>query len=266
MKQFYAFLICIVLSGCGVLSPQPTPTPTSTPTPAATKTPLPDLAATRKAEQAATQTRVAENNFATLTQRAAPTATARAQAADMLSEIKAAAAVAGDVDVDFDGAKFVYGPREYSLVQKNDKYVEVFSADLSQENFIISITFINPFDTSTTGNWDYGIFFRDADDEGQYRLVILSNQTWTLIDSKKKSYIDSNASQSITSKGGEKNTVWLVVSGEKAYLFINGVYMRSLNVSRVLSGDIMPATGIYYGNAKAQKKTTFQDFMVWSLP
>jgi hypothetical protein len=233
----------------------------------ATLTPQPNLTATAKADKAATQTRMIDNARATLTKVAGPTATAAAEVANTLTTIVAAAAETGDVDgVDFSKAERVFGPSAFSLMQKTDKYVEVFSPNLSVENFIVSITFVNPFDTSTTGNWDYGIFFRDADGEAQYRLVILSNQTWTLIDSKTKRYVDSNASGSITSKGGEENTIWLIVSNEKAYLFINSVYMKSLNVSRVLSGDIMPATGVYYGNAKAQKKTNFHDFVVWSLP
>jgi hypothetical protein len=151
-------------------------------------------------------------------------------------------------------------------VQKDDKYVEVFSPRLSVKNFVARITFINPYDTATVGSWDYGLFFRNKYNNDQYRLVILSNQTWTLIDEKANRYVNSNASQNLTTKKGEMNTIWLIVVDETAHLFINGTYVQALNVSRLTSGDITPATGIYYGNTKSMKITEYRDFEVWSLP
>jgi hypothetical protein len=266
MKPFYALLICVILSGCAVLAPPPTATPTNVPTSTATLTPTPDLTATAKANTAATQTQFVENARATGTQKAIPTITAVAHTADILTQIMDAAAESGDVDVDFSKAKRVFGPAADSLVQKIDKYVETYHADVELENFIVSITFVNPYDTSTTGNWDYGVIFRSAKDVTQYRLVVLSNQTWSMIDHNKKRYIDSNASQSITRNKDEENTIWLIVSGEKAYFFINGVYMKSANISEVAKGDIMAATGIFYGNAEAKTETKFRDFIIWSLP
>lgn len=266
MKPFYTLLICVILSGCAVMAPPPTATPTIVPTSTATNTPKPNLTATARANSAATQTQKSSNTRATMTQKAIPTVTAAAHTADILTQIMAAAAESGDVDVDFSKAKRVFGPEEFSLIQKNDKYVEVYNAGVQLENFIVAITFVNPFDTATTGNWDYGLIFRSEKDVAQYRLVVLSNQTWTMIDHKKQRYIDSNASQSITSKKDEENTVWLIVSGEKAYFFINGGYIKSANISEVAKGDIMAATGMYYGNSKAQMRTDFRDFIIWSLP
>jgi hypothetical protein len=266
MKLFHALLICVILSGCSAIAPPPTATPTNVPTSTATHTPKPDLTATAKVNAAASQTKAVDNTRATMTQKAIPTVTAAAHASDILTQIMAAAAESGDVDVDLSKAKRVFGPDAYSLIQKNDKYVEVYRAGIQLENFIVAITFVNPFDTATTGNWDYGLIFRDLKDVADYRLVVLSNQTWTMIDSHKQRYIDSNASQSITSKKDEENIVWLIVSGEKAYFFINGVYMKSANIPEVAKGDIMAATGMYYGNSKAQMRTDFRDFIIWSLP
>lgn len=266
MKPLYALLICAILSGCAVLAPPPTATPTSAPTSTALPTATPNLKATANAAGAATQAQLIANAQATQTKRAIPTITAAAGAANTLIEIMAAAADSGDVDVDLSKAKLVFGPTSDSLVQKNDKYVETYRAGVKLENFIVSITFVNPYDTSTTGNWDYGVIFRSAEDVAQYRLVVLSNQTWSMIDHKKKRYIDSNASQDITRYKDEENTIWLIVSGEKSYFFINGVYMKSVNIAETVKGDIMAATGIYYGNAEAKTETVFRDFTVWSLP
>ena len=263
MKPLYALLICVILSGCGVMAPSPTPT--IVPTKTATSTPEPDLTATAQVNQAATQTQARESINATTTHRAIPTVTARAYVDNMLAEITAAAA-SEVIGVDFSQAKLIFGAASDKLVQNNDKYVEVFSPRLSLKNFVARITFINPYDTATVGNWDYGLFFRNNHKDVQYRLVILSNQTWTLIDSKAKSYVDSNSSKELTINGGEKNTIWLIVVNDMTHLFINGVFVKSMPVKNLVSGDITPATGIYYGNAKSQKDTEFRDFVVWSLP
>ena len=262
MKPLYALLICVILSGCGVMAPSPTPT--IVPTKTATSTPEPDLTATAQVNQAATQTQARESINATTTHRAIPTVTARAYVDNMLAEITAAAA-SEVIGVDFSQAKLIFGAASDKLVQKNDKYVEVFRPKLSVQNFIVNITFVNPYSTSTVGLWDYGIFFRSKKD-AEYRLVILSDQTWTLIDNWEKSYVNTNSSNMITRNAGEENTIWLIVSGEKAYLFINGAFMKRLNVTQLGSGDIMPTTGNYAGNEKKSKITEFRDFTVWSLP
>jgi len=155
MKLLYALLICVLLAGCGISAKQPTATPTST----ATLTPQPNLTATQRANVAATQAMRLNNSHATLTQAAVPTITAVAEAANALGEISAAAS--GIDGLDFSRAKLVFGPLTDSLVQKSDKYVEVFSPRLSLKNFVARITFINPYDTATVGNWDYGLFFRN---------------------------------------------------------------------------------------------------------
>ena len=260
MKLLYALLICVLLAGCGISAKQPTATPTST----ATLTPQPNLTATQRANVAATQAMRLNNSHATLTQAAVPTITAVAEAANALGEISAAAS--GIDGLDFSRAKLVFGPLTDSLVQKSDKYVEVFSPRLSLKNFVARITFINPYDTATVGNWDYGLFFRNKYNNDQYRLVILSNQTWTLIDEKTNQYVNSNASKDLTTKKGEENTIWLIVVNEIAHLFINGTYVQALDVPRLTNGDITPATGVYYGNTKSMKTTEYRNFEVWSLP
>lgn len=259
MKLLYALFICVLLAGCGVVNQQPTMTPTST----ATLTPQPNFTATAKANAIATQNQRVEESRATLTQAAVPTVTEAARVDGILAQIASGAKVVQGLDIS--NATKVFGPRSNSLMQKSDKYVELFSPGVSVKNFVATITFINPYDTATTGNWDYGIFFRDNNDV-QYRLVILSNQTWTLIDSKARSYVNSSSSSDLTTRKDEENTIWLIVIDDKAYLFINGVYNTTLPISNEVKGDVMPATGIYYGNSKNKKATEYRDFVIWSLP
>jgi hypothetical protein len=134
------------------------------------------------------------------------------------------------------------------------------------KNFVVSIKFINPYDTSTTGKWDYGILFRNRYGNNQYRLVLLSNQSWTLRNEKIDTYIYSSNDKNIKAKAGEENTIWLIAIDAKAYIFINGIYTKTLDIGKPPSeGDISPATGLYYGNLTKKRITEYKDFTVWSL-
>jgi len=273
MKALYIFLISLLLSGCGLSPEQFTATAiiaqaqtqTAAPTNTPSLTPQPNLTATKKANQAATQTMRASNAGATLTEIAKPTLTAVSKAAMMLDEIKNVSKDVGGLDIS--KARLVYGPTDNTLVHELNNVVITYNPELSIKNFVVSIKFINPYDTSSTGKWDYGILFRNKYGDNQYRLIVLSNQSWTLYNSDTRAYIFSSNDKNIKAKAGEENTIWLIAIDTKAYLFINGVYIKSLDVSAKLTpGDISPATGLYYGNVKEKRTTEYQDFTVWSLP
>lgn len=273
MKAFYIVLICLLLAGCGLPPEQITETAMAaqtqtqkavgTSTPSAT--PQPNLTATNQAIRAATQTMQVFNARVKLTEFAKPTATAIAKAGLMLEEIQTAA---NEVDkIDLSRAKLVFGPTNDNLIHALYDIVIVDDPRLIVKNFVMNIKFINPYDTSTTGNWDYGILFRNRYGNDQYRLIVVSNQAWSLYNAESDQYIYSSNDKNINRKAGEENTIWLIVIETKAYLFINGVYTKTLDVSaRLISGDVSPATGLFYGNLKEKRITEYQDFTVWSLP
>jgi len=273
MKSLYIVLIGILITGCGLPSEQLTTTAiavetqtqkavqTSTPSPA----PRPNLTETKKANQVATQTQRAAKTQAAQTKIAKPTLTAVAEGAMTLDKI-----INASVDLksfDISKAKLVYGPRDNMLVHELKNTIIVHDPRLSLRNFIVSIKFMNPYDTSGTGTWDYGILFRNQYGNNQFRLIVLSNQSWTLYNAETKAYIYTSNDDNLRAKAGEENTIWLIVIDTEAYLFINGTFTKVLNVSSSLeAGDISPATGLYYGNLTVKRITEYQDFMVWSLP
>ncbi len=264
MKALRLILISLLLAGCGIVpglataTLTPAPTRTATPTSTPSHTPTPDVVKTRIAAFAATKTEEAATVNAIQTEGAN-------QAAVILDEIKKASTPIEGLD--FSGAKLAYGPANASLVHEVDNTVAVFAPYLSLKNFITSATFINPYETSKTGTWDYGILFRSGYGNDQYRLTILSNRSWSLVDANTWANIYSKNDKNILAKAGEENMIWLVVIDKKAYLFINGTYTQALDVGKILkAGDVLPATGLYAGNEKARKTTKFYDFFVWSLP
>ena len=263
MKALYAFLVCVMLSGCGVAA-QPPPTATATIT--RTLTPQPNLTATKRAIQAATQTMRVNEAHETQTEVAKPTATALAKAASALEEITNAAN--GIEGIDIQEARLAFGPRDDEITDTADDFVATFDPGFSVANFVASIKFINPYDTATRGKWDYGFFFRNQYGDKQYRLVVLSNQSWTLLNGETGTYIYSSNDKNLKAQAGEENAIWLIVIDKKAHLFVNGSYAKSMDLGNgPARGDVSPATGVYYGNVlEAASSTEFRDFMVWRLP
>lgn len=272
MKAFYIVLVCLLLIGCGLPPEQITETAmaaqtqtqkvASTITPSTT--PQPNLTETQMAIPTATQTQ-AFNADTIFTAFAKPTITAIAKAQAILDEIQAAANNAENLDLS--KAKLVYGPKDNTLTHSVSNIVIVDNPRLVIKNFIVSIRFINPYDTSTIGKWDYGILFRNKYGNDQYRLVLFSNQAWTVRNEETDAYIYSSNDKNIKAKAGEENTIWLIAIDTKAYLFINGLYARALDIGTSPSeGDISPATGLYYGNLTEKRITEYKDFTVWSLP
>ena len=263
MKAFYVFLVCVILAGCSFAAQQP---PTVTATLSPTDTPTPNLTATYEVNRAATQTMSMGTSYAVATQRGEPTITAIARAAFLLDEIKNATDGIGDMDLE--GAILNLGPLDGQIKDAPGNFVALHNTQLAVFNFIVSITFINPQDTATEGKWDYGLFFRQEDANKQYRLVILSNQSWTLFRSDAGiSYIYSSNDKNLTAKVGEENMIWLIVIDKKAHLFLNGIHAKTMDLGDGPSrGGLFPATGIYYGNASIASSTQFRDFTVWQLP
>jgi len=191
-----------------------------------------------------------------LTEIAKPTSTVIAKAALMIDEIQISANKVDELD--FTNAKLVLGPQNGRLVHELGNIVITYDPRLSLKNFIVSMIFVNPYDTSTTGNWDYGILFRNGYANDQYRLTVLSNQSWTLVNAKTWENIFSSKDKNLNAKAGESNTIWIIVIDAKAYLFINGTYIRSLNVSAKLkAGDVSVGTGLYYGNKTKKRSQSF---------
>lgn len=277
MKVLYLVLTCFLLIGCG---PSPehitetaiaaqTETQKAAPTGTQSATAQLNLTETQKANRAATQTMQVFNARLKLTEFAQPTAMALAKAGIILGEIQSAVnQTNSDVKgIAFEEAKLVFGPRDDSLTHALHDFVIYDDTNLYLKNFIVSVRFINPYSTSTTGKWDYGIFFRDQHGNHQYRLVILSNQSWTLYNAETDAYIYSSKTKKLNAQAGEENTIWLIVIDTRAFLFINDTYIKMLDVSANLStGGVSPATGLYIGNLTEKQITEYNDFAVWSLP
>ena len=272
MKYIQILLLCSLLCCCGYGGGVPantsTPLPTATiitPTIRPSITPTPNAAKTQLAFIGLTLTQQISNAHATQTQ--------HVLSSDMTLEsfLSYVAQLPLDTvdmsNVPLDQAKLVYGPYDDSLRRLDKNFIVPFNPDLRLKNFVAHIKFVNPYDTATIGNWDYGLLFRNKYSDKQYRLVILSDQTWTFYYGVTEQYQYSSKNEILNIKEGETNELWVVVVDDACYLFINSTFIKKLKIGNDQSGgDVSPAIGLYYGNSNAPKATKFKEFTVWSLP
>lgn len=165
--------------------------------------------------------------------------------------------------------KVIFGPKSGRILHREeDGTVKTLSAGVGLRNFIIEVTFLNPFDTSKNP-WDYGMMFRYASNKQQYRLIVFSDRSWAFVN-----YI-GNPDGIVLTEGtipgldineGSSNHIRLIAWEDRGWFYMNGELISELDLSSQYSGGIMIATGLYKGHEITGKLTEYQDFTVWSLP
>ena len=166
---------------------------------------------------------------------------------------------------DFGGSP-IYGPEDGSLQHDpNDTQIALLRAGVSLANFVVEVTFVNPFSPDDT-NWSHGLLFRD--DIDQYRLVIDGSQTWALSLVRDDEFIDiaTGTLAAIKPEKGAENLLRLVVNGGEGIFSINGETAPLLDLSDVQAvGDIAVSTGMYTDTEQASAFTDYRDFTIWPI-
>ena len=197
----------------------PTATPTQTATPTATPTPVPTATPTQTATPTATPMPVPTAiPTATPTQTATPTATPTPvpTAIPTATPTQTATPVPTATPTTLP-ALYDFGPLEGELQPPVASAVATEAIDLAA-----MVTFDNP----EGADWAYGFFFRRDDDPTtpSYMFLVSDHPEWGF------SEIDANGEPQNIQKGplsslkigsGESNLLRLVVTGDKAYLYVN---------------------------------------------
>ncbi len=164
------------------------------------------------------------------------------------------------------GGRPIHGPEDGGLPHDpTDTQISVIYADVGVADFVVEVTFVNPFSPNDT-NWSHGLLFRD--DIDQYRLVIDGTQTWvlTLVRDNEFIDIDSGTLDAIRTEKGAENRLRLVANGPQGIFSVNGQTGPLLDLSEVRDiGDIAIGTGMYIDTEQQSAFTEFRDFTVWAL-
>ncbi|OGY29129.1 MAG: hypothetical protein A3J50_03695 [Candidatus Woykebacteria bacterium RIFCSPHIGHO2_02_FULL_43_16b] len=163
-----------------------------------------------------------------------------------------------------------YGPSAGKLTLQANQVATrssgVYLADLE-----VSATFTNP-QVGLGKGWDYGFCFRDTGPNAEYRVWVAYSGHWYLgfmeeVNSKRQFVCLANGViANLDVSNGGSNTVRLLVSDKIGFLWVNGVAVTDLDLSRKTThGDVCLASGIDLENAVEGVVVTYKDFRVAPL-
>lgn len=200
------------------------------------------------------------------------TQTARAKTdADRLAEAEAA------VQSMESQATLAYGPTSGALDPHTDSTASCAESNLTLHNFIVFARFYNP-SPAAQNSWEHGIAFSNEGVGTEFIFSIRSTGEYALRLSGRSFYIENNNTTDLIdlSRAGD-NTLKLYVQDDTAYLYINGLYADTMDLSNLTYGqptarDHSPMACASLGDPSAVEPppanvpTRYQDFAVWSLP
>lgn len=165
-------------------------------------------------------------------------------------------------------AQPVFGPENGSLVHSANERIEVYWADIDLTDFLVEVTFSNPY-SRNLGSWDYGFFLGNDSDNEQLRLMFFSNQTWQLAIRSGAKYtpFDFGEISVLRNFDNQSNHIVWHYQNNQGTFYVNGELIDTFELSsRRFPGGIGLATGIFAGNKISTQSTEFSNFTVWSLP
>ena len=162
----------------------------------------------------------------------------------------------------------MYGPFSSVLAHDDDNFIETDYADVSPANFVMRVNMINPYG-SVTGNWDFGLIFRQTDVDDEMRLVIRSDGSWSLNNRTpdNDNFIqEGNAAQYLNLDILDSNLFQLIAFDDVGYFFLNDHFIAQLDLSeRTTPGEIALATGFYASTEIDGEVTIYNDFGLWPI-
>ena len=161
-----------------------------------------------------------------------------------------------------------FGPTSGELQHDpSDNAIETQYANVSIADMIVEATFVNPY-PAASNNWDYGFIFRDQgnDSTGSFIQVVVTNdQRWDLAwretPTSDNQQVGGGTIRTFDTGAGGRNQLRVVAIKERGWLFVNGEFVSSLDLSAVpRAGDVAVITGAFAGNEVAGAVTRFENF------
>ena len=167
------------------------------------------------------------------------------------------------------GAGLIYGPKSGKIPHKaENEYIETISASVGLRSFILEVTFLVPY-PSAEADWDFGIVFREASPNVEYRLLFNSDKSWIFSlhsgSANGKDLLEGTIDGMNTAEGSP-NKIRIYAEGDQGWFFVNDQFISKLDLSKQYSGAIMVGVGFHKGSELTGKLTEYKDFSVWSLP
>jgi serine/threonine protein kinase len=167
------------------------------------------------------------------------------------------------------GSGLVFGPKSGRIPHKAENdYIETISASVGLRSFILEVTFFVPY-PATEAPWDFGVIFREAGPNIEYRLLFNSDQSWAFsLHSGSPTGKDllTGTIDGLKTEEGSPNKIRLYAEGDRGWFFLNDQFISELDLSKQYSGAIMIGIGFHTDTEVTGKLTEYKDFSIWSIP
>ena len=167
--------------------------------------------------------------------------------------------------------EYAFGPLNGELLHDpDDGFIKTEFVDVSLDDLMVEATFTNPYDASEH-NWDYGFFLRydrTDDDPNFLQIVVDSRGRWAVKSGSGAPYTQVAAGNisGLKLQAGQQNHIMVVALEERGWLFVNGAFVGSFDLTDVtVSGDVAIMTGAYTGSEKAGASTKYENFRGYDL-
>ena len=163
------------------------------------------------------------------------------------------------------GRSRAFGPTNGELRHDpSDGFIEEENASVSIADIMVEASFVNPY-SAASSNWDYGFILRQSATGRQIQIVVTSDRRWQLMwretSSADNQRVGGGTLETFDTSDGGRNHLRVVAIQERGWLFVNGEFISSLDLSAVIgSGDISVISGAFTGNEVAGAVTRFENF------
>ena len=162
-----------------------------------------------------------------------------------------------------------FGPTSGELRHDpSDNAIETQYANVSIADMIVDATFVNPY-SAASNKWDYGFILRDHrryDSAAPFvQVVVTSDRRWYLAwretPTADNQRVGGGTIRTFDTSAGGRNHLRIVAINERGWLFVNGEFVSSLDLSAVTGvGDVAVITGAFTGDEVAGAVTRFENF------
>ena len=158
-----------------------------------------------------------------------------------------------------------FGPTSGELRHDpSDGSIEIEYAGVSIDDMMVEATFVNPY-SAASNKWDYGFIFRREHTSPAIHFAVTSDRRWYLgwreTPSADNQRVGGGTIPTFDTSAGGRNHLRVVAIKERGWLFVNGEFVSSLDLSAVTgAGDVAVITGAFAGDEVAGAVTRFENF------
>lgn len=166
-----------------------------------------------------------------------------------------------------------YGPVD-GEIQHSEEFIDVKYALGQYQNFLLQVTFEQPFDDDDA-KFDFGAELRihgDYENPTRIYVVVDSDDNWYIAYATDEEWsnseeleLGSGRYRGVETDAGSENVLTLLVDGQVLHLAINGEYVSSVGLPLGGPGALSIGTGFYVDRTERGESTPYTDFAVWEL-